>query len=153
MKMKIISHMKVIKMNQNKMLIDYLTIFNEQLDELYKLLQTDINYDKKFEEFVQKVVIKSNKYSYYILSRLIKQTSETVDIKELDDYLNEILYYYELELAIKNNEAKQQLQKCINYSKVLEALMLDYLPDIEDIYFIVSTRIIDLLSNLDLLIK
>lgn len=153
MKMKIISHMKVIQMNQNKMLIDYLTIFNEQLDELYKLLQTDINYDKKFEEFVQKVVIKSNKYSYYILSRLIKQTSETVDIKELDDYLNEILYYYELELAIKNNEAKQQLQKCINYSKVLEALMLDYLPDIEDIYFIVSTRIIDLLSNLDLLIK
>ena len=153
MKMKIISHMKVIQMNQNKMLIDYLTIFNEQLDELYKLLQTDINYDKKIEEFIQKVVIKSNKYSYYILSRLIKQTSETVDIKELDDYLNEILYYYELELAIKNNEAKQQLQKCINYSKVLEALMLDYLPDIEDIYFIVSTRIIDLLSNLDLLIK
>ena len=153
MKMKIISHMKVIQMNQNKMLIDYLTMFNEQLDELYKLLQTDINYDKKFEEFVQEVIIKSNEYSYYILSRLIKQTSETVDIKELDDYLNEILYYYELELAIKNNEAKQQLQKCINYSKVLEALMLDYLPDIEDIYFIVSTRIIDLLSNLDLLIK
>lgn len=145
--------MKVIQMNQNKMLIDYLTMFHEQLDELYKLLQTDINYDKKIEEFIQKVVIKSNKYSYYILSRLIKQTSETVDIKELDDYLNEILYYYELELAIKNNEAKQQLQKCINYSKVLEALMLDYLPDIEDIYFIVSTRIIDLLSNLDLLIK
>ena len=140
-------------MNQNKMLIDYLTMFHEQLDELYKLLQTDINYDKKIEEFIQKVVIKSNKYSYYILSRLIKQTSETVDIKELDGYLNEILYYYELELAIKNNEAKQQLQKCINYSKVLEALMLDYLPDIEDIYFIVSTRIIDLLSNLDLLIK
>ena len=153
MKMKIISHMKVIKMNQNKMLIDYLTMFHEQLDELYKLLQTDINYDKKFEEFVQEVVIKSNEYSYYILLRLIKQTSETADIKELDDYLNEILYYYELELAIKNNEAKQQLQKCINYSKVLEALMLDYLPDIEDIYFIVSTRIIDLLSNLDLLIK
>lgn len=145
--------MKVIQMNQNKMLIDYLTMFHEQLDELYKLLQTDINYDKKIEKFIQKVVIKSNKYSYYILSRLIKQTSETVDIKELDDYLNEILYYYELELAIKNNEAKQQLQKCINYSKVLEALMLDYLPDIEDIYFIVSTRIIDLLSNLDLLIK
>ena len=140
-------------MNQNKMLVDYLTMFHEQLDELYKLLQTDINYDKKIEEFIQKVVIKSNKYSYYILLRLIKQTSETVDIKELDDYLNEILYYYELELAIKNNEAKQQLQKCINYSKVLEALMLDYLPDIEDIYFIVSTRIIDLLSNLDLLIK
>ena len=153
MKMKIISHMKVIQMNQNKMLIDYLTMFHEQLDELYKLLQTDINYDKKIEEFIQKVIIKSNKYSYYILSRLIKQTSETVDIKELDDYLNEILYCYELELAIKNNEAKQQLQKCINYSKVLEALMLDYLPDIEDIYFIVSTRIIDLLSNLDLLIK
>ena len=153
MKMKIISHMKVIKMNQNKMLIDYLTMFHEQLDELYKLLQTDINYDKKIEEFIQKVVIKSNKYSYYILSRLIKQTSETVDIKELDDYLNEILYYYELELAIKNDGAKHQLQKCINYSKVLEALMLDYLPDIEDIYFIVSTRIIDLLSNLDLLIK
>ena len=153
MKMKIISHMKVIQMNQNKMLVDYLTMFHEQLDELYKLLQTDINYDKKIEEFIQKVIIKSNKYSYYILSRLIKQTSETVDIKELDDYLNEILYYYELELAIKNNEAKQQLQKCINYSKVLEALMLDYLPDIEDIYFIVSTRIIDLLSNLDLLIK
>ena len=145
--------MKVIQMNQNKMLIDYLTIFNEQLDELYKLLQTDINYDKKIEEFIQKVVIKSNKYSYYILLRLIKQTSETVDIKELDDYLNEISSYYELELAIKNDEAKQQLQKCINYSKVLEALMLDYLPDIEDIYFIVSTRIIDLLSNLDLLIK
>ena len=153
MKMKIISHMKVIQMNQNKMLIDYLTMFHEQLDELYKLLQTDINYDKKIEEFIQKVVIKSNKYSYYILSRLIKQTSETVEIKELDNYLNEILYYYELELAIKNNEAKQQLQKCINYSKMLEALMLDYLPDIEDIYFIVSTRIIDLLSNLDLLIK
>ena len=153
MKMKIISHMKVIQMNQNKMLIDYLTMFHEQLDELYKLLQTDINYDKKIEEFIQKVVIKSNEYSYYILLRLIKQTSETVDIKELDDYLNEILYYYELELAIKNDEAKQQLQKCINYSKVLEALMLDYLPDIEDIYFIVSTRIIDLLSNLDLLIK
>lgn len=153
MKMKIISHMKVIQMNQNKMLIDYLTMFHEQLDELYKLLQTDINYDKKIEEFIQKVVIKSNKYSYYILSRLIKQTSETVDIKELDGYLNEISSYYELELAIKNNEAKQQLQKCINYSKVLEALMLDYLPDIEDIYFIVSTRIIDLLSNLDLLIK
>ena len=153
MKMKIISHMKVIQMNQNKMLIDYLTIFHEQLDELYKLLQTDINYDKKIEEFIQKVVIKSNKYSYYILSRLIKQTSETVEIKELDGYLNEISSYYELELAIKNNEAKQQLQKCINYSKVLEALMLDYLPDIEDIYFIVSTRIIDLLSNLDLLIK
>ena len=153
MKMKIISHMKVIQMNQNKMLIDYLTMFHEQLDELNKLLQTDINYDKKIEEFIQKVVIKSNKYSYYILSRLIKQTSETVEIKELDDYLNEILYYYELELAIKNNEAKQQLQKCINYSKVLEALMLDYLPDIEDTYFIVSTRIIDLLSNLDLLIK
>ena len=153
MKMKIISHMKVIKMNQNKMLIDYLTMFHEQLDELYKLLQTDINYDKKIEEFIQKVVIKSNKYSYYILSRLIKQTSETVDIKELDGYLNEISSYYELELAIKNDGAKQQLQKCINYSKVLEALMLDYLPDIEDIYFIVSTRIIDLLSNLDLLIK
>ena len=153
MKMKIISHMKAIQMNQNKMLVDYLTMFHEQLDELYKLLQTDINYDKKFEEFIQKVVIKSNKYSYYILLRLIKQTSETVDIKELDDYLNEISSYYELELAIKNNEAKQQLQKCINYSKVLEALMLDYLPDIEDIYFIVSTRIIDLLSNLDLLIK
>ena len=153
MKKKIISHMKVIKMNQNKMLIDYLTIFNEQLDELYKLLQTDINYDKKIEEFIQKVVIKSNKYSYYILLRLIKQTSETVDIKELDGYLNEISSYYELELAIKNDGAKHQLQKCINYSKVLEALMLDYLPDIEDIYFIVSTRIIDLLSNLDLLIK
>lgn len=145
--------MKVIQMNQNKMLIDYLTIFHEQLDELYKLLQTDINYDKKIEEFIQKVVIKSNKYSYYILLRLIKQTSETVDIKELDGYLNEISSYYELELAIKNNEAKHQLQKCINYSKALEALMLDYLPDIEDIYFIVSTRIIDLLSNLDLLIK
>ena len=140
-------------MNQNKMLVDYLTIFHNQLDELYKLLQNDINYDKKFEEFIQKVVIKSNECSYYILSRLIKQTSETMDIKELDNYLNEISSYYELELAIKNEEVKYQLQKCINYSKVLEALMLDYLPDIEDIYFIVSTRIIDLLSNLDLLIK
>ena len=140
-------------MNQNKMLVDYLTMFHEQLDELYKLLQNDINYDKKFEEFIQKVVIKSNECSYYILSRLIKQTSEIIDIKELDDYLNEISSYYELELAIKNEEVKHQLQKCINYSKVLEALMLDYLPDIEDIYFIVSTRIIDLLSNLDLLIK
>ena len=140
-------------MNQNKMLVDYLTIFHEQLDELYKLLQNDINYDKKFEEFIQKVVIKSNECSYYILSRLIKQTSEIIDIKELDDYLNEISSYYELELAIKNEEVKRQLQKCINYSKVLEALMLDYLPDIEDIYFIVSTRIVDLLSNLDLLIK
>ena len=140
-------------MNQNKILIDYLTIFHEQLDELYKLLQNDINYDKKFEEFIQKVVIKSNECSYYILSRLIKQTSEIIDIKELDNYLNEISSYYELELAIKNEEVKHQLQKCINYSKVLEALMLDYLPDIEDIYFIVSTRIIDLLSNLDLLIK
>lgn len=140
-------------MNQNKMLIDYLTIFHNQLDELYKLLQNDINYDKKFEEFVQEVVKKSNECSYYILSRLIKQTSEIIDIKELDDYLNEISSYYELELAIKNEEVKHQLQKCINYSKVLEALMLDYLPDIEDIYFIVSTRIVDLLSNLDLLIK
>lgn len=140
-------------MNQNKMLVDYLTMFHEQLDELYKLLQNDINYDKKFEEFIQKVVKKSNECSYYILSRLIKQTSETVEIKELDNYLNEISSYHELELAIKNSEAKQQLQKCINYSKVLEALMLDYLPDIEDIYFIVSTRIIELLSNLDLLIK
>ena len=140
-------------MNQNKILVDYLTIFHEQLDELYKLLQNDINYDKKFEEFIQKVVIKSNKCSYYILSRLIKQTSEIIDIKELDDYLNEISSYYELELAIKNEEVKHQLQKCINYSKVLEALMLDYLPDVEDIYFIVSTRIVDLLSNLDLLIK
>ena len=140
-------------MNQNKMLIDYLTMFHEQLDELYELLQNDINYDKKFEEFIQKVVIKSNECSYYILSRLIKQTSEIIDIKELDDYLNEISSYYELELAIKNEEVKYQLQKCINYSKVLEALMLDYLPDIEDIYFIVSTRIVDLLSNLDLLIK
>ena len=140
-------------MNQNKILVDYLTIFHNQLNELYKLLQNDINYDKKFEEFIQKVVIKSNECSYYILSRLIKQTSEIIDIKELDDYLNEISSYYELELAIKNEEVKQQLQKCINYSKVLEALMLDYLPDIEDIYFIVSTRIIDLLSNLDLLIK
>ena len=140
-------------MNQNKMLVDYLTMFHEQLDELYKLLQNDINYDKKFEEFIQKVVIKSNECSYYILSRLIKQTSEIIDIKELNDYLNEISSYYELELAIKNEEVKHQLQKCINYSKVLEALMLDYLPDIEDIYFIVSTRIIDLLSNLDLLIK
>ena len=140
-------------MNQNKMLVDYITMFHEQLDELYKLLQNDINYDKKFEEFIQKVVIKSNKCSYYILSRLIKQTSEIIDIKELDDYLNEISSYYELELAIKNEEVKHQLQKCINYSKVLEALMLDYLPDIEDIYFIVSTRIVDLLSNLDLLIK
>ena len=140
-------------MNQNKILIDYLTIFHEQLDELYKLLQNDINYDKKFEEFIQKVVIKSNECSYYILSRLIKQTSEIIDIKELDDYLNEISSYYELELVIKNEEVKHQLQKCINYSKVLEALMLDYLPDIEDIYFIVSTRIVDLLSNLDLLIK
>ena len=140
-------------MNQNKILVDYITIFHEQLDELYKLLQNDINYNKKFEEFIQKVVIKSNECSYYILSRLIKQTSEIIDIKELDDYLNEISSYYELELAIKNEEVKHQLQKCINYSKVLEALMLDYLPDIEDIYFIVSTRIIDLLSNLDLLIK
>lgn len=140
-------------MNQNKILVDYLTIFHEQLDELYKLLQNDINYDKKFEKFIQKVVIKSNKCSYYILSRLIKQTSEIIDIKELDDYLNEISSYYELELAIKNEEVKHQLQKCINYSKVLEELMLDYLPDIEDIYFIVSTRIVDLLSNLDLLIK
>ena len=140
-------------MNQNKILVDYLTIFHNQLDELYKLLQNDINYDKKFEEFIQKVVIKSNECSYYILSRLIKQTSEIIDIKELDDYLNEISSYYELELAIKNEEVKHQLQKCINYSKVLEALMLDYLPDIEDIYFIVSTRIVDLLSNLDLLIK
>ena len=140
-------------MNQNKMLVDYLTMFHNQLDELYKLLQTDINYDKKFEEFVQEVVKKSNECSYYILSRLIKQTSEIIDIKELDDYLNEISSYYELELAIKNEEVKHKLQKCINYSKVLEALMLDYLPDIEDIYFIVSTRIVDLLSNLDLLIK
>ena len=140
-------------MNQNKMLVDYITMFHGQLDELYKLLQNDINYDKKFEEFIQKVVLKSNECSYYILSRLIKQTSETIDIKELDDYLNEISSYYELELAIKNEEVKHQLQKCINYSKVLEALMLDCLPDIEDIYFIVSTRIIDLLSNLDLLIK
>ena len=140
-------------MNQNKMLVDYLTMFHEQLDELYKLLQNDINYDKKFEEFIQKVVLKSNECSYYILSRLIKQTSEIIDIKELDDYLNEISSYYELELAIKNEEVKHQLQKCINYSKVLEVLMLDYLPDIEDIYFIVSTRIVDLLSNLDLLIK
>ena len=140
-------------MNQNKMLVDYITMFHEQLDELYKLLQNDINYDKKFEEFIQKVVIKSNECSYYILSRLIKQTSEIIDIKELDDYLNEISSYYELELVIKNEEVKHQLQKCINYSKVLEALMLDYLPDIEDIYFIVSTRIVDLLSNLDLLIK
>ena len=47
-------------MNQNKMLIDYLTMFHEQLDELCKLLQNDINYDKKFEEFIQKVVLKSN---------------------------------------------------------------------------------------------
>ena len=140
-------------MNQNKMLVDYLTMFNEQLDELYKLLQTNINYNKKFEDFIQKVVLKSNECSYYILSRLIKQTSEIIDIKELDDYLNEISSYYELELAIKNEEVKHKLQKCINYSKVLEALMLDYLPDIEDIYFIVSTRIVDLLSNLDLLIK
>ena len=140
-------------MNQNKILVDYLTIFHNQLDELYKLLQNDINYDKKFEEFIQKVVIKSNECSYYILSRLMKQTSEIIDIKELDDYLKEISSYYELELAIKNEEVKHQLQKCINYSKVLEALMLDYLPDIEDIYFIVSTRIVDLLSNLDLLIK
>ena len=140
-------------MNQNKMLIDYLIMFREQLDERYKLLQNDINYDKKFEEFIQKVVIKSNECSYYILSRLMKQTSETVDIKELDNYLKEISSYHELELAIKNEEVKHQLQKCINYSKVLEALMLDYLPDIEDIYFIVSTRIVDLLSNLDLLIK
>ena len=140
-------------MNQNKMLVDYITMFHEQLDELYKLLQNDINYDKKFEDFIQKVVLKSNECSYYILSRLIKQTSETGDIKELDDYLKEISSYHELELAIKNGEVKRQLQKCINYSKVLEALMLDYLPDIEDIYFIVSTRIIDLLSNLDLLIK
>ena len=140
-------------MNQNKMLIDYITMFHEQLDELYKLLQNDINYDKKFEEFIQKIIIKSNECSYYILSRLMKQTSETVDIKELDNYLNKISAYYELELAIKNEEVKHQLQKCINYSKVLEALMLDYLPDIEDIYFIVSTRIVDLLSNLDLLIK
>ena len=140
-------------MNQNKILVDYLTIFHDQLDELYKLLQNDINYDKKFEEFIQKVVLKSNECSYYILSRLIKQTSETVDIKELDNYLKEISSYYELEFAIKNEEIKHQLQKCINYSKVLEALMLDYLPDIEDIYFIVSTRIVDLLSNLDLLIK
>ena len=140
-------------MNQNKMLVDYLTMFHEQLDELYKLLQNDINYDKKFEEFIQKVVIKSNECSYYILSRLMKQTSETIDIKELDNYLKEISSYHELELAIKNEEVKHQLQKCINYSKVLEALMLDYLPDIEDIYFIVSTRIVDLLSNLDLLIK
>ena len=140
-------------MNQNKMLVDYLIMFHEQLDELYKLLQNDINYDKKFEEFIQKVVLKSNECSYYILSRLMKQIYETIDIKELDDYLNEISSYYKLELAIKNKEAKHQLQKCINYSKVLEALMLDYLPDIEDIYFIVSTRIIDLLSNLDLLIK
>ena len=140
-------------MNQNKMLVDYLIMFHEQLDELYKLLQNDINYDKKFEGFIQKVVLKSNECSYYILSRLIKQTSETIDIKELDGYLNEISSYYELELAIKNEEVKHQLQKCINYSKVLEALMLDYLPDIEDIYFIVSTRIVDLLSNLDLLIK
>ena len=140
-------------MNQNKMLVDYLIMFHEQLDELYKLLQNDINYDKKFEDFIQKVVLKSNECSYYILSRLIKQTSEIIDIKELDDYLNEISSYYELELAIKNEEVKHQLQKCINYSKVLEALMLDYLPDIEDIYFIVSTRIVDLLSNLDLLIK
>ena len=140
-------------MNQNKMLIDYLTMFHEQLDEFYELLQNDINYDKKFEEFIQKIVIKSNECSYYILSRLMKQTSETVDIKELDNYLKEISSYYELELEIKNDEAKHQLQKCINYSKVLEVLMLDYLPDIEDIYFIVSTRIIDLLSNLDLLIK
>ena len=140
-------------MNQNKMLVDYLTMFHEQLDELYNLLQNDINYDKKFEEFIQKVVIKSNECSYYILSRLIKQTSEIIDIKELNDYLNEISSYYELELAIKNEEVKHQLQKCINYSKVLEALMLDYLPDIEDIYFIISTRIVDLLSNLDLLIK
>ena len=140
-------------MNQNKMLVDYLIMFHEQLDELYKLLQNDINYNKKFEGFIQKVVLKSNECSYYILSRLIKQTSEIIDIKELDDYLNEISSYYELELAIKNEEVKHQLQKCINYSKVLEALMLDYLPDIEDIYFIVSTRIIDLLSNLDLLIK
>ena len=89
-------------MNQNKMLVDYLIMFHEQLDELYKLLQNDINYDKKFEEFIQKVVIKSNECSYYILSRLIKQTSEIIDIKELDDYLNEISSYYELELAIKN---------------------------------------------------
>ena len=140
-------------MNQNKILVDYLTIFHNQLDELYKLLQNDINYDKKFEEFIQEVVKKSNECSYYILSRLMKQTSETIDIKELDDYLNEISSYHELELAIKNVEIKRQLQKCINYSKVLEALMLDYLPDIEDIYFIVSTRIVDLLSNLDLLIK
>ena len=140
-------------MNQNKILVDYLTIFHNQLDELYKLLQNDINYDKKFEEFIQKVVIKSNECSYYILSRLIKQTSETIDIKELDDYLKEISSYHELELAMKNDKTKQQLQKCINYSKVLESLMLDYLPDIEDIYFIVSTRIVDLLSNLDLLIK
>ena len=140
-------------MNQNKMLVDYLIMFHEQLDDLYELLQNDINDDKKFEEFIQKVVIKSNECSYYILSRLMKQTSETVDIKELDDYLNEISSYYELELAIKNEEVKHQLQKCINYSKVLESLMLDYLPDIEDVYFIVSTRIIDLLSNLDLLIK
>ena len=140
-------------MNQNKMLVDDLTMFHEQLDELYKLLQTDINYDKKFEEFILKVIILQNECSYYILSRLIKQTSETIDIKELDDYLKEISSYHELELAIKNDKTKQQLQKCINYSKVLEALMLDYLPDIEDIYFIVSTRIVDLLSNLDLLIK
>ena len=84
-------------MTQNKMLVDYLTMFHEQLDELYKLLQTDINYDKKFENFIQKIVIKSNECSYYILSRLMKQTSETVDIKELDDYLKEISSYYELE--------------------------------------------------------
>ena len=74
------------------------------------------------------------------------------ELKDFDNDAKDIVDVV-IELAIKNEEVKHQLQKCINYSKVLEALMLDYLPDIEDIYFIVSTRIVDLLSNLDLLIK
>ena len=144
--------MKVIKMN-NKFLIDYIQLYRSQLNELYKTLQMNDKYDEKLLDFVKKVVLINECSAYDLLKRLINDEETYYDIQYLNKVLNEVMDLIDNGLSIKNNDAKKQIEKCINYSKVLEALLLDALPDIEDEYFVSSTLSIELLEGLNDLIK
>lgn len=137
----------------NKFLIDYIQLYRSQLNELYKTLQTDDKYDEKLLDFVKKVVLTNECSAYDILKRLVNNEETDYDTKYLDKVLNEIMDLIESGLSIKNYNAKKQVEKCINYSRVLETMLLDALPDIENEYYISSTLSIELLEGLNDLIK
>ena len=144
--------MKVIKMN-NKFLIDYIQLYRSQLNELYKTLQMNDKYDEKLLDFVKKVVLINECSAYDLLKRLVNDEETDYDIQYLNKVLNEIMDLIDNGLSIKNHDAKKQVEKCINYSRVLEAMLLDTLPDIENEYFVSSTLSIELLEGLNDLIK